>query len=294
MFVTFQNRDFWRFAWNVIVLHTITYVVFGIIFMLVNDYAGTFGVPGRGAEQMRPTSSIWVYLGPLFQPIRGLLYAVALYPFRQTILDLKRGWLALWGLLAIVGILSTSGPNPGSIEGFLYTRTPILLQLRFSLEIYLQTLAFSILLVAWEKHRVAKVGQVQSRAEGILTDVLKGSGAALAGVMGFAIVGGIAAVATGRSVEEMSSAPYALTLLWVLTLLNFGAAIWLGRTYRQQDRINRAIIPGVLLGINLIVPLLSRIVFPPTDSPPWLIVLNIIPAAFVTTMVYWLFINRRK
>ena len=78
----------------------------------------------------------------------------------------------------------------------------------------------------------------------------------------------------------------------MLTLLNFTAAIWLGRTYRQQGRENRAMIPGVLLGINLIVPLLSRVVFPPTDSPPWLIVLNIIPAAFVTAMVYWLYKRR--
>ena len=64
-------------------------------------------------------------------------------------LEGERGWLKLWGLLLGLGILSTYGPAPGSVEGLLYTTIPPLDQVKGLTEVVGQSLAFSILLVAW-------------------------------------------------------------------------------------------------------------------------------------------------
>jgi hypothetical protein len=58
---------------------------------------------------MRQTDEPIVMAGPLFQPIRGLLFAVAFYPLRSVLFGRKNGWLAMWcgilsrGLAADVG-----------------------------------------------------------------------------------------------------------------------------------------------------------------------------------------------
>jgi hypothetical protein len=274
---TNQVGSFWRFAGKVIVVHTLTYVFFGIIFFHVNEYASTFGV-AEGAKQMRPTTSIWVYLGPLFQPIRGLLYAIALFPFRDTILDMKRGWLTLWVLLLVVGILSTSGPNPGSIEGIVYTRTPILVHLRYSAEVYLQTLAFAWLLVRWERKRVVGADGSGVSSPGVLPDVLKGLAVGVGSIVGFGIVGVIVAKVSGVTLEQLSKQPTSQTLGWTLALMNTVAAVYLGRRRVRPRFVDRRTIAGTSLGINLVLPFVLSFMLPATDVPRWTMVLNLIPA----------------
>jgi hypothetical protein len=80
---------------------------------------------------------------------RGLVFAIVLYPFRRVFLDEDRGWLKLWGLVFGLGILSTYGPSPGSIEGIIYTKIPPLDQIWGLRETVAQSLVFSTLLVAW-------------------------------------------------------------------------------------------------------------------------------------------------
>jgi hypothetical protein len=98
---------------------------------------------------MRPIGSKWVAAGPALQVIRGLVFAVVLYPFRKVFLDENRGWLKLWGLFLGLAILSTMGPSPGSIEGLIYTRLSVVEHLRGLPEVIVQTLVLSALLVRW-------------------------------------------------------------------------------------------------------------------------------------------------
>jgi hypothetical protein len=56
-----------------------------------------------------------------------------------------------WMLIGL-GILSTFGPASGSIEGMIYTPTPIRFQLRGWLEIVPQALSLSALLCYWVNH----------------------------------------------------------------------------------------------------------------------------------------------
>ncbi len=101
-----------------------------------------YGVPGGGGE-------VIVMAGPLFAPIRGLIFALAFYPLRETLFGRKKGWLIVWWLLVALGILSTFGPAPGSVEGMLYTVIPITQQLSGWLEVIPQALLLSVILFYW-------------------------------------------------------------------------------------------------------------------------------------------------
>jgi len=90
--------------------------------------------------------------GPLFQPIRGLLFGIAFFLLRDVIFGRKLGWLVLWIVLVVIGIISSFGPAPGSIEGMIYTIIPIRIQMKGLPEVILQALIFSIILVYWVNH----------------------------------------------------------------------------------------------------------------------------------------------
>jgi hypothetical protein len=101
---------------------------------------------------MRPTTDPIVMLGPLFQPIRGLIFGALLYMLRETFFSTRWGWLRLWLVLVVVGIIGPAGPVPGSLEGMIFTTIPLLVQLKGLPEVLLQTLIFSWVLCYWVDH----------------------------------------------------------------------------------------------------------------------------------------------
>jgi len=103
------------------IVHTVSYFVVGILAAALLDYEKVFAGPVLGSY-MRPLSDPWVMAGPLFQPLRGIVFASALYPLREILFQTKRGWLSLWWLLVALGVLSTFGPAPSSIDGVIYTK----------------------------------------------------------------------------------------------------------------------------------------------------------------------------
>ena len=106
----------------------------------------------RVRDFMRQTDEPIVRAGVMFQPIRGFLFAVAFYPLRSVFFGQKNGWLAMWIVLVIVGILSTFGPSPGSIEGLIYTVFPPAFQFLGLIEVLLQSLLLSLILCHWVTH----------------------------------------------------------------------------------------------------------------------------------------------
>ncbi len=136
-------------AAKTIVCHTLTYILMGILASHFLNYAEAFARPDSG---MRPITSPWVMAGPLFQPLRGLIFALAFYPLRSLLFGRKNGWLLMAWMLIALGILSTFGPASGSIEGMIYTLAPIREQLLGWLEIVPQALLLSALLCYWVNH----------------------------------------------------------------------------------------------------------------------------------------------
>ena len=164
-----DHESFGRFASRVTSCHLVTYFIAGVLAYTVLDY-GTLFQTSAFSCLMRPTTSRWVAAGPALQVIRGLIFAVALYPFRNVFLGGGRGWLRLWGLLVGLAIFSTAGAAPGSVEGIIYTKIPLGSQLIGLPEVLLQTLAFSLLVTAWSRnpHRAWAIVMGTLTALGIL------------------------------------------------------------------------------------------------------------------------------
>ncbi len=140
---------FGRFFFRITACHMVTYMIVGVLAYKIMDYPTLFN---EECSIMVPTDSPRVALGPALQVIRGLIFALALYPFRRVFLDERLGWLKLWGLFLGLAILSTAGPAPGSVEGMIYTKAPIPGQILGLWEIVLQTLAMSVLVVTWHRN----------------------------------------------------------------------------------------------------------------------------------------------
>jgi len=136
-----------RFAWRVTACHVVTYMIAGLLASTMLDYAAWWET--KPLAHMRPLDSPWVAAGPALQLLRGLVLAAVLFPFRSRILEQRGGWLTLWGLLVGIGIVSTYGPAPGSIEGMIYTTFPLTTHIFGLPEVCAQSLAFSVCLVGW-------------------------------------------------------------------------------------------------------------------------------------------------
>ncbi len=136
-------------AAKTMVCHTLTYFIMGALAAHFLNYAALMARPESG---MRPFTSPWVMAGPLFQPLRGLVFALVFYPLRGCLFGRKNGWLLMGWMLIALGMLSTFGPASGSIEGMIYTPVPILSQLRGWWEVVPQALLLSALLCYWVNH----------------------------------------------------------------------------------------------------------------------------------------------
>lgn len=108
-----------------IVTHTVTYFIMGLLASTIFDYARFFAESSLNL-MMRQTNDPWVMMGPLFQPIRGILFGIVFYLLREPFFGKKSGWLVMWIVLVVVGIIGTFGPTPGSLEGMLFTVFPLL------------------------------------------------------------------------------------------------------------------------------------------------------------------------
>lgn len=131
------------------VCHTLTYVLMGVLAAHFLNYAAVMSRPESG---MRPITDPWVMAGPLFQPIRGLLFASVFYPLRACLFGRNKGWLLLAWMLVALGFLGTFGPVSGSLEGMIYTPVPLLSQLRGWWEVVPQALLLATLLCYWVNH----------------------------------------------------------------------------------------------------------------------------------------------
>ena len=142
---------FWAITLRTTVVHTVTYFFVGLLAFTLFNYSARFADPALSSF-MRQTNDPLVAAGVLFQPLRGLLFGIVFYLLRDILFSTKNGWLVAWVTLVIVGIFSTFGPAPGSVEGLIYTKIPIEGQLGGLTEVLTQSLLLSALTVYWVRH----------------------------------------------------------------------------------------------------------------------------------------------
>lgn len=202
-------REFLGFAGRAMLVQTVSYFLFGLIMSNIFNYRALFQQEVI-RDFMRPIDSPYTFLGPLIQPIRGLLFAVGLWPLRKTIFENRYGWLILWGIFVIFGILSPPAAAPSSLEGVIYTQLPIWYHLVGLPEIMLQTLTFSVVLYWWERVRYRTTSQIQTRRQSEwASDIGKVVMIASLAYIGYA-VGSILSAVIARVEIDMGAAAFDL------------------------------------------------------------------------------------
>ncbi|MDH3530055.1 MAG: hypothetical protein OEQ28_10850 [Acidobacteriota bacterium] len=146
-----NKPTFWRITFCTVAVHTITYFITGILAYTILDYRTHFASEGLSSF-MRQIDDPMVMAGPLFQPIRGILFGVVFFLLRDVFFGTKNGWIKMWIVLVVVGIFSTFGPSPGSVEGLVYTTVPVVVQLVGLIEVLLQSFLLSCVVVYWVNH----------------------------------------------------------------------------------------------------------------------------------------------
>jgi len=146
-----RRPTFWGVILKTTITHTITYFFIGLLAFTIFNYTNRFAEPGL-SSLMRQTDHPLVAAGPLFQPIRGFLFGLVFYLLRDRLFRREDGWFVAWVMLVVVGILSTFGPAPGSIEGLIYTTLPVRGQVAGLSEVLLQSLLLSVITYTWVRH----------------------------------------------------------------------------------------------------------------------------------------------
>ncbi|MCK6583568.1 MAG: hypothetical protein L6Q49_10775 [Anaerolineales bacterium] len=286
-------KTFFGFALRVIVAHMATYFVFGIIMSNVFDYGEVFKREVI-RDYMLPMDEHNIVLGPLMQPIRGLIFAIGLWPLRSLLIEKKRGWLILWGLLVTIGILSTPAASPGSIEGMLYSKLPMWYHLMGYPEIVLQTLVFSIWLVWWEKQSLRSHGTEIRKEDSLFAEIVKAVmtacfayiGYALGGIL-MALVANARATATGTGGVDFAAAgaDFKMQFMFVVAfIVNIGAVFRVARRWQA----NQITLRGVFLlfwFIDALVPWLYQTFVLGGSFIPTAILLGLFPAAIIALSI---------
>ena len=287
-------KTFLNFAGQVIVAHTLTYFVAGMIASNVFHYAAVFEMP-IVRDYMLPIAQHNLPIGPFLQPVRGLIFAIGLWPIRRLLIEEKRGWLILWGLLVTVGILSTPAAAPGSIEGMLYTRLPLWYHIMGLPEILLQTLVFSIWLVWWQRQSIREPSATVKPVNPLTAEVVKAIMAACFAYIGYA-VGGLllaamanarAAASGGQAIDiQAAGVDLKMQLMFVPAfVVNAAAAFWMARKWRTGHIAIWALF-GVFWLLDALVPWLYQTLVFGGSSIPMVLVLGFFPAAIIGVSIW--------
>lgn len=134
------------------IVHTATYFIMGLMALYTFNYAELFS-SGALSDYMRDVDDPLVMAGPLFQPLRGALFGLCFFAIREVVFTRQNGWLTMWLLLAVLGILNPFAAATGSIEGAIYSTLPFSAHFSISMiEVYGQSLLLSLGLFYWVRN----------------------------------------------------------------------------------------------------------------------------------------------
>ena len=136
----------------VLAAHVATYFLCGAIFAQLLNYDDS-SLELLGFKPMDEISAQMLIIGQL---VRGILLGIVILWIKDSIIGKKLAWLKLCAILVILGIISTYGPAPGSIEGLIYLAPvdmPVNINLSI-LEVMVQPLLFSIIVTYQRKKKL--------------------------------------------------------------------------------------------------------------------------------------------
>ena len=268
------------------IAHSSTYLVFGVIMSSLFNYRRLFELETI-RDFMRPMSSQFVIAGPFLQPLRGLILAIGLWPLRRFLLEHKRGWLILWGIFVVFGILATPGAAPCSMEGIIYSKLPLWYHLIGLPEIALQTLAFSAILLSWER-RAARTSLVPPElSHSVLADLVRALMTACFAWIGYA-VGGLLSVVLVRlsrpdfTVDMRKAAgDIKVQMMFVVAFaVNLVAVFAVGRWSRARP-VPFGLAFSLFWAVDTLVPWLYQLMFTHPSPVHLALLLGLFPALII-------------
>lgn len=131
-----------------VVAHTVTYLIAGMLAYTIFNYPRLFAETEMRFI-MRQMSHPLVRLGVIFQPLRGVIFGIVFFILRHSFFTESSGWLLMWIVLVCLGVLSTFGPTPASIEGIIFTKLPLRIHLVGLPELLLQSFLLSFVVYHW-------------------------------------------------------------------------------------------------------------------------------------------------
>ena len=279
-------KAFMLFGVKSMVVHTLTYFIMGLIMSNFFNYGQLFE-QDIIKDFMRPIDSPYVFVGPFLQPLRGLLFAIGLWPIRNLILEKKNGWLILWSIMVIFGILSTPAAAPCSIEGILYTKLPIWYHLIGLPEILLQTLIFSWVLVWWDKQEYLKLKiSMPQQTSQLVTEIIKAVMTGCFAYIGYAIGGLLSVAVVGFNIDMGAAAADLRTqMMFVVALVVNVITVYFVSKLWSQGKLRIGTLFALFLGIDTTVPWLYQLIF--TSPSPWplALLLGLFPAVIITLSI---------
>ena len=143
------SKRFVYFTIRFILVHVITYIFIGVVFMNFENYVSAF-IKMEEFSDFRSLDSTIVNLAPVFQIFRGAFFAFVLYPFYNTIIKSDYNWIKLFFLIWGFSLIGSVAPIPGSFEGMIYTKLSLVEHLIRIPEVTVQIFVFSWFFVKWE------------------------------------------------------------------------------------------------------------------------------------------------
>ena len=148
------NERFWGFIGKFTLVHVMTYTAVAVIFLFIQE---ALPASGRIAlDFFQPYRSPGLAV-TFTQILRGIVLALILYPFYDTIVKGNRSWLVLFGALWGLALFGSVEPIPGSIEGFIYTETTWLEHFMVLAAAAVQVGLFTRLFLRWEQKSDAAI-----------------------------------------------------------------------------------------------------------------------------------------
>jgi hypothetical protein len=150
-----SQPSFRSILYRTIISHTVTYFATGVVAAILLGYATRMIRPDVAPIIRKMTDPI-LMAGPLFQPLRAVLLAIVFYMLRDVFFGNRRGWLIMWCMLVVIGILTPFSASWGGIEGMIFFNLPIWDHIVGWPEVFSQTLLLSVLLTYWVDHPKSK------------------------------------------------------------------------------------------------------------------------------------------
>lgn len=147
--------SFWSILYRTIISHTTTYFATGVVASILLGYTTRMTRPDV-APIIREITDPMLIASPLFQPLRAALLAFVFYLLRDVLFSNQKGWLIMWCMLVVIGILTPFSASFGGIEGMIFFNLPLWDHIVGWPEVFLQTLLFSIILTYWVDHPNSK------------------------------------------------------------------------------------------------------------------------------------------